>query len=186
MMKSYADLKKEINMLKNKKRLSSYVELVGIINEIMGEHQIKPVVVGGLALEIYTRYGYFINDLDIVLKNNGLLKSVLDKLGLTAQGKYWYCSELAVGLDIHPLNTSRINMDMLTLIKLTSGRQLYVVGMEDLILDRIRIYYGNGSGYDLGWAMRIYKIYRGDINMDYLMEKASEISEQAVYTISKW
>lgn len=185
-MKSYTELVKEIRLLKSEKRMHSYVELLGIITEIMAEHEIKPVVVGGLALEVYTRFGYFINDIDLALKNNSLLKSVLDKLGFVLQGKYLYSEELGAALDIHPLDADRINMEMLTLIKLQSGRQFYVIGMEDLILDRIRLYLENNSLYDLGWAMRVYKIYRGDIKMDYLLEKARENSDEAVYTIGKW
>lgn len=184
-MKSYVDLKKDIAKLSVKSKLAACVELVGIFNEIMAEHKIKPIVVGGLAVEVYTRCGYFIDDIDIMVQNSRLLKSVLDKLGFEMVGKHWHSKEVDVGLEIYSLDP-QISQERLSHIKLPSGREMYVIGIEDLILDRLKNYYKHSSHHDYEWAFRIYKIHRDTLDIDYLLEKATGLAEGAVAMISKW
>ena len=184
-MKSYVDLKKEISKLAVKKKVAACVELVGVFTEMMAEHKIKPIIVGGLAVEIYTRCGYFIDDIDIMVKNSGLLKSVLDKLGFDMLGKHWYSEEIDVGLDIFNVDP-QISLERISHIKLSSGREIYVLGMEDIILDRLRSYYKHNSNHDYEWAFRIYKIHRGILDIDYLLENAASLNDGAVAMISKW
>lgn len=184
-MKSYVDLKKDISKLAEKGKLAACVELAGIITEIMAEHKIKPIVIGGLAVEVYTRCGYFIDDIDIMVQNSRLLKSVLDKLGFEVIGEHWHSKEVDVGVEIYSLDP-QISMEHLSHIKLPSGREIYVLGMEDLILDRLNNYYKHNSYHDYEWAYRIYKIHRDLLDIDYLLEKAAKLDEGAVTMISKW
>lgn len=184
-MKSYVDLKKDVAKLALQGKLAACVELVGIFNEIMAEHKIKPIVIGGLAVEIYTRCGYYIDDIDIMVHNSRLLKSVLDKLGFEMVGKHWHSKEIDVGLEIYNLDT-QISQERLSHIKLPSGREIYVLGIEDLILDRLKNYYKHNSQHDYDWAFRIYKIHRDTLDIDYLLEKAATLHEDAVTMLSKW
>lgn len=185
MMKSYVELKKDVSKLAAKKKVAACIELVGIFNEIMAEHKIKPIVAGGLAVEIYTRCGYYIDDIDIMVKNSGLLRSVLDKLGFEMVGNHWHCAEIGVGLEIFNMDP-QISLETISHIKLSSGREIYVMGIEDLILDRLKNYYQYNSNYDYEWAYRIYKIHRGVLDIDYLLEKALSLNGGAVSMISKW
>lgn len=185
MMKSYIDLKKEITRLAVRKKMAACIEFVGILTEIMAQHKIKPIVIGDLAVEIYTRSGYHIDNIDIMVKNSGLLKSVLDKLGLNMAGKYWYINEIDVGLDVISLDPM-ISLERLSQIKLISGRDIYVIGPEDLIIDRLGNYYTSNSISDYEWAYRIYKIHKGILDIDYLLEKSAGLDNGAVTMISKW
>lgn len=186
MMKSYVDLKKEISKLAvRKKKMAACIEFVGIITEMMSEHKIKPIVTGGLAIEIYTRSGYHIDDIDIMVKNSNLLKSILDKLELVMAGRYWYSEAIDVGVDIFSLDP-KVSLDRLSRIKLISGREIYVIGFEDLIINRLNNYYQFNSVFDYEWAYRIYKIHKGSMDIDYLLEKSAELNDGAVEMISKW
>lgn len=185
MMKSYIDLKKEISRLAAKKKTAACIEFVGILTEMMAEHKIKPIVTGGLAVEIYTRSGYYIDDIDLMVKNSNLLKSVLDKLGLSMAGKYWFSDEIDVGVEIFGLDP-KISMDRLSRIKLVSGREIFVIGFEDLIINRLNNYYKYNSVFDYEWAFRIYKIHKGSMDIDYLLERSAALNEEAVAMISKW
>ncbi len=184
-MKNYEELKKEVTRLAARKKVAGSIELVGILTEIMKEHNIKPVLTGGLAVEIYTRCGYYIDDIDIMVQNSGLLKSVLDKLGFDMAGRYWHSMEIGVGIQIFNLDP-QISLERLSHIRLASGRDIYVIGPEDLIIDRLKYYYIYNSYYDYEWAYRIYKIHKGILDIDYLLEKADKLDKKAIKTISKW
>lgn len=184
-MKSYTDLKREIANLALRGRFSAYVELLGVIDEIMAEHKIKPIVVGGMAIEIYTRCGYFVEDIDIMMKNSRLLKSVLDKLGFVERGNHYFIPGIEVGVEILPMD-SAIDLDKISVVRIPSGREIYVIGIEDLVLDRLRIYFAHDSYFDYEWACRIYIIHRGIMDIDYLWERAAKINEKAMDVIKSW
>ena len=185
MLKSYVELKKEIHKLSEKSRTAACIELVGIMNEIMAEHKIRPILTGGLAVEIYTRCGYYFEEIDLMVQKGGLLKSVLDKLGFENVSPYWYIKETDAGLEILDVEPE-ISQERLSHIKLNSGREIYVLGFEDLILSRLKCYYQYRNNSDYDWAYRIYKIHRDDIDIDYLLEKAMNLDKGALPMISKW
>lgn len=184
-MKNYNELRRDIKKLAAKKRTAACIELAGILTEIMAEHKIQPIVTGGLAVEIYTRCGFYFDDIDIIVTNSGLFKSVLDKLGFSMIGKHWYSEEISAGIETFNMD-SQISMERLSCIKLASQRVIYVIGLEDLIIDRLKYYYQHESTHDYEWAYRIYKLHRDNLDIDYLLEKAARLDSEAVKMISKW
>jgi len=51
-------LKQELEKIKNKPKFHKMIEFASLLTEYFEEQGIKPVVVGGLSVEIYTRSDY--------------------------------------------------------------------------------------------------------------------------------
>ena len=92
-----------------------------------------PVLVGGGAVEIYTRSAYTTHDLDFVAAQSDALDQVMFELGFTRVGRHWIHEpfRLAVefpGTVLYPAESVMIDVD---------GLQLHVIAIEDLIVDRL-------------------------------------------------
>ena len=71
--------------LDGKTNFEKMIGTVGILTELLGENR-RPVIVGGLAVEIYTRNEYTTVDIDLILPDGmkvyviGLENIILDSL----------------------------------------------------------------------------------------------------------
>ncbi|MET1030618.1 hypothetical protein [Domibacillus tundrae] len=59
-------LKKELTSLLQLPIRERMFEFAGLLTEYMASHNIKPVVVGGLAVELYTLNHYTTHDIDFI------------------------------------------------------------------------------------------------------------------------
>ena len=93
----------------------------------------SPVLVGGGAVEIYTRSAYTTHDLDFVAAQSDALDQAMVELGFSRIGRHWIHEpfRLAVefpGTVLYPAESVAIDVD---------GLQLHVIAIEDLIVDRL-------------------------------------------------
>lgn len=91
------------------------------------------VLVGGGAVEIYTRSAYTTHDLDFVAAQSDALDRAMVELGFARVGRHWIHEgfRLAVefpGAVLHPAESVTIDID---------GLKLHVIAVEDLIVDRL-------------------------------------------------
>jgi len=139
------NLNSSVILLKSKRELiraksiSSLIErklfVVGILTFELRKLGITPVMVGGSAVEFYTSGAYMSLDIDLVIKNEKATKDLLKKMGFENEGRHWYLPDYEidiefVGLDLHGSNEklTKVNVDKY---------EVFVIGIEDLIVDRL-------------------------------------------------
>lgn len=98
---------------------------------------IIPVVVGGSAVEFYTRGAYLTIDIDLILPGSQMIDEVLKSLGFqrTAGASYIHpVADVVIDLPKEPLEG---DPDRITQV-VVKGRTAYIIGLEDAIVDRLR------------------------------------------------
>ncbi|MGC8831947.1 MAG: DUF6036 family nucleotidyltransferase [Thermoproteota archaeon] len=140
-----------------------------LVEALKGEGE-KPIIVGGTAVEFYTLGGYSTLDLDLVCVKREKLNVLLEKLGFKKYGRHWYSEELDLAVE-SPGSVLSGSIERLTKIEV-GGLTAYVIGIEDIIADRLRAYVHWKSDDDGRWARRMMVLHRDKIDWDYLEEKS--------------
>ena len=97
-----------------------------------------PIVVGGLAVETYTIGDYTTRDVDFISDFMTDIHKVMLGLGFFAKEGYrYYCHPKfgdVIEFPTPPLNGSK---DRIAVVDLPNGGQYYVIGLEDIIINRV-------------------------------------------------
>jgi hypothetical protein len=72
-LQSLQNAKKELLKLQDKWKFEKMMGAAAIITELLEKEKIRPIIVGGLSVEIYSMEGYATQDIDFVL--NGFEKA---------------------------------------------------------------------------------------------------------------
>lgn len=147
-----------------------------IITEQLEHHGIKPIIVGGLSVEIYTMNGYTTYDIDFVLNGYETASQVLEQLDFRKIGKDWVHPVLGVSLEI-PGNTLTGDYGKVTEVPV-GDRRVYVIGIEDIILDRLRSAVHWQSGVDREWGYRMLLMYYEEIDINYIRSQLQGMKEE--------
>lgn len=168
-------LKKRVQVLEQEKDpLKKSLLFLGILTEAIKSEGIKPVLVGGRALEFYTLGGYATKDIDIVLNGRTRAGIALKEMGFQKNPgeRHWYHEELDIALEI-PGDYLAGSTEKLTVVEI-GGMECYIIGVEDLIVDRLAAAKFWGVETDLQWAAKILALNIDDIDDDYLGEAAQK------------
>ncbi|MFN8522194.1 MAG: hypothetical protein U0821_03720 [Chloroflexota bacterium] len=122
-------------------RLRRRLILAAWLNARLGEVGGRVAVVGGSALEVYTRGGYATADLDLVTVDRALVGEHLESLGFRRDGRYWVCDDLDLLVEV-PGEQLRIggspgDWDRATSADVPGVGAAWIIGVEDLIVDRL-------------------------------------------------
>ncbi|MCL5104695.1 MAG: hypothetical protein M1133_11370 [Armatimonadetes bacterium] len=145
--------------------------VLAIITEYLAPKGVRPILVGGAAVEFYTAGGYATLDIDVIADVRILGPAMLE-LGFQKAGRHWTRSDIDIALEAPSealeADPSRIvEMDM-------KGSKVYVIGVEDLIIDRLNAYVHWKSDEDGRWATHLL-VENGDaIDWDYLNGRAEQ------------
>lgn len=155
--------------IEDKLKRSLYV--VGLITRELPQSA-RPIVVGGTAVEFYTLGAYTTQDVDLVCPVRRRAIEALERLGFerSASRRHWYHAGLQVVVEIPD---ERLAGDDRRVAEVTvDGLPAYVIGVEDLILDRLRACVHWRSESDCEWARRLLMIHMSDIDWEYLSRAA--------------
>ena len=95
------------------------------------EKNIRPIVVGGSAVDFYTEGIFPSYDIDLV-GNRKVIGDILENIfDFKRSGRHWINEELGIYVEV-PGEYLAGNMDKVTTIKV-NDLKLYVIGIEDLI-----------------------------------------------------
>lgn len=132
----------------------------------------RPIVVGGHAVEFYTLGGYATGDIDITVADSKELDRILTAMGFSREGRHWYSEELDIAIEAPAVTlagdtarVSEVEVDGLT---------VYIIGIEDIIIDRLNALVHWKSERDGEWAEEMLAIHRDRIDLEYLMKRARE------------
>lgn len=151
------------------------IQTAALITELLEQENIQPIIVGGLSLEIYTLNQYTTHDLDLIVSGRERCASILTQLGFEKLGKDWVHRELGVSLEM-PDDVLAGDYNKVTKVPV-NGRHIYVIGVEDLILDRLRAAVHWKSLVDREWGYRLLLMY-DDLDLDYIANQLTAQREK--------
>lgn len=147
--------------------------MAGLITRLLEERGTPaPIVIGGLALSYYSREVYFTADIDLACADRDSLGVVLGELGFSRRGRYWVHEGLDIAVEA-PATTLAGEDAPCETVELDGGLHCVVIGLEDLIVDRLNACKHWKSEGDCEAAELLIIRYRDDLDWDYLERKAS-------------
>jgi len=131
------------------------------------------IVVGGHALEIYSFGKYVSGDIDLVASELGRIEAKLAAIGFKKEGKNWVSEKLRLFVEIV---SNKLTGDITKVRDIIIGGNSYVrvIGIEDLILDRLNSCVHWNYVTDCEWAEYLVKKFKDTLDVHYLKEKAKE------------
>jgi hypothetical protein len=157
-------------------RLRRRLVALGALTARLAPQRIEPILVGGCALEVYTDGGYTTADVDLALPSGPDVDAAFADLGFTKRGRFWVRAELDLyfeapapaGLPGETAPRTELEVD---------GLRVVVIGVEDLLIDRLRAWVHWKSDEDGRWAARLVALYAGELDWDYLRSRAVDAGE---------
>ncbi len=161
-----SQLKKEQNPLKMK------MLLLGYVTDRLEKKAQHVVLVGGQAVETYTGGQFLTGDVDITTTDPKTTEEILTSLGFKKESMIWLNKQLGVAIQIvgHILTGSFEKTHTIQ----TGPYNMKVIGVEDLIIDRLtRAKFWKSPG-DLEKAKVLCANFKKQIDEGYLKETAKK------------
>ena len=151
---------------------------LGLLARELAPLGIEPILVGGAALEFYTSGGYATHDVDLALPSGADVDAAFARLGFEKEGRFWYNADLDLlfeapapaGLPGEDAPRTEVEID---------GLRIVVIGIEDLLIDRLRAWVHWRSDEDGRWTRRLAALHRHRIDWRYVRERTAAIPEEA-------
>lgn len=175
-MRNYREANEALAKLAGLDKFERLLQTAAILTEALMQQGVKPIVVGGLSVEIYSLSGYSTEDIDFVLNGYEKAGEVFKQLGFQRIGRSWLHPVAGVSLDI-PSNDLAGDYDKITELKV-EDRIVYLIGLEDIILDRLRRAVHWSSGRDREWGYRLLLMYLEKIDLPYITSRFETESER--------
>ncbi len=146
--------------------------LVGILTKELRGKGVIPILVGGNALELYTLGGYSTLDIDLVCSDRRSVGEVLESLGFKKFGRLWVSDELEMAVEVPDVKLAG-SLERVEVYEV-DGFEVYVIGKEDLIVDRLNACVFWRSEDDCRWVKELIVLYYDDIDWEYLEKRCRE------------
>jgi hypothetical protein len=146
--------------------------LIGYLTERLEKDKPESVyLVGGQAVETYTAGQFRTGDIDIVTPDSKAAGEILKRIGFERKGMIWLNKDL--GLAIHIVGLFAQNSEKARIIH-AGPYKVRIVGIEDLIVDRLAAAKFWNSQVDLEQATALWKGFRKQIDLQYLRRRARQ------------
>ncbi len=146
--------------------------LVGILTKELESKGVIPILVGGNALELYTLGGYSTFDIDLVCLHPEMAGEVLKSLGFKKFGRFWINEELEMMVEFPDIKLAG-SLDRVEVFEIDEFK-VYVIGKEDLIVDRLNACVFWKSEDDCRWVKELILLYYDKIDWKYLEKRCEE------------
>jgi predicted nucleotidyltransferase len=183
-MNSIEEAKEKLHSLISKSSFEKMVYVTAILTKLLEHNRIRPIIVGGLAVEIYTRSDYTTVDIDVIVSDRKLAGDILVQLGFIPEGRHWYHEELMVSIEIPNDVLEDADHDRIIELKMSDGLKVFVIGIEDIILDRLRACIHWKSTSDCEWGKRMFYLHFERIDLEYMRKEAK--SDLTIERLEKW
>ncbi len=133
------------------------------------KRNVQPVVVGGSAVEFYTEGIYPSYDIDLV-GNRRIIGEILEEtFDFEPSGRHWINEQIGLYVEI-PSSHLAGDKNKITTIRV-ENQPVYVLGLEDLIIDRIKacVYWESRTDYEQ--ARFLLRQYKNRLDFEYLEKK---------------
>ena len=150
---------------------------LGLLTRLLAPSGIRPILIGGAALEFYTAGGYATADVDLALPSAPEVDAAFDRLGFEREGRYWHRMDLdllfeapaAAGLPGETAPRTEVEVE---------GLPVEVIGVEDLLVDRLRAWVRWRSDEDGRWCSRLSALYGERMDWAYIERRVAEVPEE--------
>jgi predicted nucleotidyltransferase len=183
-MNSIEEAKQKFRALRSKTSFEKMVQVTAILTKLLEPYRIRPIIVGGLAVEIYTRSDYTTVDIDLIVSDRKRAGDLLVQLGFTPAGRHWYHEELMISIEIPNDMLEDADYDKVIELRMKDGLKVYVIGIEDIILDRLRACVHWKSTSDCEWGKRMFFLHAERLDLEY-MRKMAKTDGTAVH-LEEW
>ncbi len=153
-------------------RLERRLRFAAWLTAALAPYGVRPVVVGGHALEFYTLGDYATGDIDMVCTDLTAVKRVLERAGFRREGRHWYREDLDIAVEF-PGSTLLGSSSRVEAVAIDDG-VVYIIGKEDLLIDRLNACVHWRSQEDCRWARRLLLLYGPELDWPYLRTRAHE------------
>jgi len=146
--------------------------IVGELTRRLAPQGVRPVIVGGTAVEIYSMGAYQTYDIDLVVAQRKQAIRALEAMGFQRAGRVWFHPQWEAVIEIPDTHLAG-DMARLNRIEI-EGYQVDCIGLEDLILDRLNAAVHWGSSEDRRWVAILLSGYRNTLDYAYLRARAGQ------------
>jgi len=160
-----SQLKKEPNELRRK------MLFLGYLTDRLDRKSQSIYLVGGQAVETYTAGQFTTGDIDITSTDRETTEGILGRMGFKRGGMVWINE--ALGMAVHIVDTIPNRTEKTRLIRV-GPFTVRVVGIEDLIVDRLAAAKFWKSDRDAEQAEALFNAFVRQIDMKYLRKRAGE------------
>jgi excisionase family DNA binding protein len=129
-----------------------------------------PVVVGGFAVQYYTAGNYPTLDIDLVGASEPVAQ-VLESWGFLREGRHWYDAELKFAVEVPGAQLEQAERDRVFGVRV-AGVDAYILGIEDLIIDRLAACVHWNDGESCRWAKAMV-VTAPELDLAYLEQRAT-------------
>ncbi len=145
---------------------------MGLLTQEAEKRKVRPIVVGGSAVDIYTEGIYPSHDIDLV-SNRKIIGEILENVfNFKPSGRHWINEQIGLAVEI-PGSSLAGEKNKVTVIRI-ENLKVYVIGFEDLIIDRLNACVHWKSETDCDQARYIIRYYRNRLDFGYLEKKAKD------------
>ena len=159
-----------------KKQLLTAALITGLLRE---RGKSAPVVIGGCALSYYSREVYFTADLDFAYADRESFDAALTELGFSRRGRYWVREDLGLAVEV-PASSLPGEESPVEIVEFEEGFQCTIIGIEDLIIDRLNACKHWKSETDCEMVALLLGKYSAGLDWGYLEKKAAEPENDTV------
>jgi hypothetical protein len=151
---------------------------LGVVSDRLREAGLHPILVGGAAVEFYTAGGYATGDVDLALAHGPDTDAAFADLGFAKEGRFWIRDDLDLLFEA-PAPPGLPGEDAPRMMVEIEGLTIEILGIEDLIIDRLRAWVHGTSAEDGRWARRLALLHADRLDWSYLRRKTSGIAVEA-------
>ncbi|MFP7487851.1 DUF6036 family nucleotidyltransferase [Priestia filamentosa] len=169
--------REEINSLDPDDKYNAMLQTAAIITKLLEGENIKPIIVGGLSVEIYTQNDYATRDIDFVSDGYEKISEVLLKLGFSKEGRHFVHGKIEIAVEI-PSSDLEGDYDKVNKVEIEEGKYVYLISLEDIIIDRLRAAVHWKSEQDTYWGFKLLAKNFNEVNIDYLFKRVETKSEK--------
>ncbi|MGB8215945.1 MAG: DUF6036 family nucleotidyltransferase [Candidatus Methanoperedens sp.] len=145
---------------------------MGLLTQEAEKRKVRPIVVGGSAVDIYTEGIYPSHDIDLV-SNRKIIGEILENVfNFKQSGRHWINEQIGLAVEV-PGSSLAGDKDKITVARI-ENLKVYIIGLEDLIIDRLNACVHWKSETDCDQARYIIRYYRDRLDFGYLEKKAKD------------
>ena len=157
---------------KTESPLKKQLLMVGLLTRLLKRmNRQAPVIIGGCALSYYSREVYFTSDIDLAYADREALDTALKSISFEKEGRYWVHKGLKIAIEA-PASVLPGQDSPLEVVELGEDLQCSIIGIEDLVIDRLNAFKHWKSEIDGEMVELLIRRYRNDLDWSYLEKKA--------------
>jgi hypothetical protein len=144
--------------------------VVSLIDRQVQRIEWRAIVIGGLAVEFWTRGAYSTTDIDLYLPHGPAVDDLLAELGFQRQGRHWVIPEHDLFIEA-PASFPAESEEVYE-ITLRSGYRVLLLSLEDVLIDRLHQFVSGGHRDVASQALSL--LGAEDLDRERLEERAEE------------